>query len=203
MAPMSTDMTPLVLSDPAARNLSVAAFVVVFGADALLARRSAKSDDSIQDRGTALAIYALQLIAVSLGLFFALSYPATAIPGNRWVPLVAGLVLMVAGMAFRVWAILTLGSLFTRQVMVRRGHRVVMHGPYRWLRHPSYSGGLLALVGLGLTFGNWLSAAVLLVLPLAAYLWRIRVEEEVLRSSLGRQYVEFARTRRRLVPWLW
>jgi protein-S-isoprenylcysteine O-methyltransferase len=196
-------MTPLVLSDPAARNLSVAAFVVVFGADALLARRSAMSGDSIQDRGTALAIYALQLIAVSLGLFFALSFPSTAIPGNRWIPVVAGLVLMVIGMAFRVWAILTLGPLFTRQVMVRRAHRVVTGGPYRWLRHPSYSGGLLALFGLGLTFGNWLSALVLLILPLAAYLWRIRVEEEVLGSSLGPEYVEFTRTRRRLVPWLW
>lgn len=196
-------MTPLVLSDPAARNLSVAAFVVVFGADALLARRSAMSGDSIQDRGTALAIYGLQLIAVSLGLFFALTFPTTAIPGNRWIPVVTGLVLMVIGMAFRVWAIVTLGPLFTRQVMVRRGHQVVVDGPYRWLRHPSYSGGLLALFGLGLTLGNWLSAAVLLILPLAAYLWRIRVEEEVLRSSLGQQYVEFARTRRRLVPWLW
>jgi protein-S-isoprenylcysteine O-methyltransferase Ste14 len=196
-------MTPLVLSDPAARNLSVAAFVVVFGADALLARRSAMSGDSIQDRGTALAIYALQLIAVSLGLFFALSFPSTAIPGNRWIPVVAGLVLMVIGMAFRVWAILTLGPLFTRQVMVRRAHRVVTGGPYRWLRHPSYSGGLLALFGLGLTFGNWLSALVLLILPLAAYLWRIRVEEEVLGSSLGPEYVEFTRTRRRLVPWHW
>ena len=200
---MSPAMTPLVLSDPVARNLSVAGFVLVFGADALLARRAARSGDSIQDRGTALAIYALQLIAVSLGVFFALSYPATAIPGNRWIPLLAGLALMVVGMAFRVWAILTLGPLFTRQVMVRRDHRVVVDGPYRWLRHPSYSGGLLALFGLGLTLGNWLAAAVLLILPLAAYLWRIRVEEEVLRASLGRQYVEFARTRRRLVPWLW
>jgi protein-S-isoprenylcysteine O-methyltransferase Ste14 len=87
--------------------------------------------------------------------------------------------------------------------MVRRAHRVVTGGPYRWLRHPSYSGGLLALFGLGLTFGNWLSALVLLILPLAAYLWRIRVEEEVLGSSLGPEYVEFTRTRRRLVPWLW
>ena len=79
---MSPDMTLLVLSDPVARNLSVAGFVLVFGADALLARRAARSGDSIQDRGTALAIYALQLIAVSLGVFFALSYPATAISGN-------------------------------------------------------------------------------------------------------------------------
>ena len=90
-----------------------------------------------------------------------------------------------------------------KRVLVRRGHRVVADGPYRWLRHPSYSGALLTFLGLGVLLGNWLSVAVLLLLPLAAYAWRMRVEEAVLEAGLGSEYAAYARGRPRLIPWLW
>src|SRR5207247_7391756 len=124
-------------------NLTLAVCVLVFGADALVGQRARRGDDRVEDRGTVIAIYTLQLAALALAVLFAYRAPATAVPGDPWIPVIVGVVLMVGGMAFRVSAILTLGPLFTRQVMVRRGHRVVADGPYRWLRHPSSSGALL------------------------------------------------------------
>jgi hypothetical protein len=73
-------------------------------------------------------------------------------------------------------------------------------GPYRWVRHPSYTGTLVISTGVGLTLENWLSLAIMLLLPLAAMLRRISVEETALTEVLGQPYQ--ARTKR-LVPGLW
>ena len=88
-------------------------------------------------------------------------------------------------------------------VTVPSDQHVVDRGPYRWVRHPSYSGLLLTLVGLGAALGNWLSLIALAVLPTAGLVVRIRVEEAALLAALGAPYREYARHRRRLVPGLW
>lgn len=75
--------------------------------------------------------------------------------------------------------------------------------PYRLLRHPSYSGLLLILLGLGLMLGTWLGLAALIVLPLIGMLIRIRVEESVLTGALGQEYVSYAAETKRLIPGAW
>ena len=62
---------------------------------------------------------------------------------------------------------------------------VVSDGPYRWVRHPSYTGALLIFSGLGMALANALSLLALVVLPGAAYLYRIRTEEAELGAVLG------------------
>jgi protein-S-isoprenylcysteine O-methyltransferase Ste14 len=79
----------------------------------------------------------------------------------------------------------------------------VQRGPYRLIRHPSYTGGLLALVGAGLTRDNWLSLAALTLLPLAGVLVRIRYEEARLRDAFGADYRRYASRTARLVPGVW
>ena len=115
----------------------------------------------------------------------------------------AGVILMWAGLALRIWAVWVLGGAFRTTVEVHAGQRVVDRGPYRWVRHPSYSGLLLIAAGLGLATGNWLSLALLLVLPLLALLRRIQVEETVLVSALGPPYVDYRKRTKRLIPGLW
>ena len=86
------------------------------------------------------------------------------------------LLLLAGGLAIRWTAILTLGSFFNTSVAIREDHRLIRTGLFRLVRHPSYSGLLLVFLGLGLSFGNWLSVAVIVVPFLAALLFRIQVE---------------------------
>jgi protein-S-isoprenylcysteine O-methyltransferase Ste14 len=80
---------------------------------------------------------------------------------------------------------------------------VIRSGPYRLLRHPSYTGILLALLGIGLALGTWLGLLAVIVLPLIGVLIRIRVEESVLIDALGQEYVSYAAETRRLIPGVW
>lgn len=120
-----------------------------------------------------------------------------------WPLFAAGLVLMVAGFGVRQWSILTLGRFFTIDVRVAQDQTVVDRGPYRWVRHPSYTGLVLFFVGVGLALGNWASLLVLAVLPTLGLLARIRSEERVLVASLGEDYRRYAAGRRRLFPGVW
>jgi protein-S-isoprenylcysteine O-methyltransferase Ste14 len=99
--------------------------------------------------------------------------------------------------------VLTLGRFFKVTVSIQEGHRVVSSGPYRLLRHPSYTGLLAILLGLGLMLGTWLGLAALIVLPLVGTLIRIRVEEAVLLDALGDEYASYAAATKRLVPGVW
>jgi len=115
-----------------------------------------------------------------------------------------GLLLMASGAAFRWYAIGTLGEAFTRTVMVRTDQEVVAVGPYRWIRHPSYAGGLVTFVGIGLALCNAAAVVPTVVATAAGYAYRIRVEEHALREALGARYEAYAeRTPDRLIPFLW
>ena len=114
----------------------------------------------------------------------------------------AGVVLMWAGMALRLWAVLVLGRFFRVTVTVQDEHRLVQDGPYRILRHPGYSGGLLTMVGIGLAMGNWLSLLAIMLVLLPAYGYRIRVEEQALKGRFGEGYDRYAASRWRLIPFL-
>jgi protein-S-isoprenylcysteine O-methyltransferase Ste14 len=112
-------------------------------------------------------------------------------------------VLILAGLALRWWAILTLRHAFTVDVAVTSNQRVVEGGPYAFVRHPSYTGILLSFVGLGLLLRHWTSVVALLV-PIAwALHYRIGIEERALVAGLGEAYVDFMRRRRRLVPFVY
>jgi protein-S-isoprenylcysteine O-methyltransferase Ste14 len=110
------------------------------------------------------------------------------------------LAIMTAGLVIRWTAILTLGSFFNTRVAIHQDHRLIRTGLYRLVRHPSYSGLLLVFLGLGLSLGNWLSVAVVVIPFFAVLLYRIRVEESSLVEALGQDYVEYCKTTKRLLP---
>ena len=111
-----------------------------------------------------------------------------------------GCIVGLAGVSVRWWAIRTLGARFTRDLQVAVDHEISVDGPYRHVRHPSYTGAILMFAGVGVGLGNVLSLAVCLVLPAIGYLERIPREEELLRRELGEPYADYARRTRRLVP---
>ena len=159
--------------------------------------------DRSQDRGT----YAWSLGAVLVGLAVCLLLDAV-VPGvveeDRQTPfLLGGAALVVGGIAFRLWAIRTLGRFFTFQVTTASDQRVVTDGPYRWLCHPSYTGLLVGCLGAGVASANIASLIAVLAIPLYGLVRRIRVEEAALIDALGDPYRQFVATRKRLVPGIW
>jgi protein-S-isoprenylcysteine O-methyltransferase Ste14 len=107
---------------------------------------------------------------------------------------------MVAGLAIRWTAILSLGASFSTNVAIHSRHTLRTNGLYRWMRHPSYTGMLLIFAAVGLYQRNWISLAILLIFPTAALIYRIHVEELALTEAFGSQYVDYSKSTRRLLP---
>ena len=183
---------------------NIGATVLVFGplVGSVLAENRRFSGDigrRYRDR-TYWQLQAWQLAGLIAAVLFAKEVPGATLPGSQWLWVVLGCAVGLTGVALRWWAIRTLGKQFTRNLQIAEDHRLVVEGPYRRIRHPSYSGAILMLAGVGLGLGNALSLAACLVLPAIGYLQRIPREEALLRTELGEPYVEYARRTRRLVP---
>jgi protein-S-isoprenylcysteine O-methyltransferase Ste14 len=128
--------------------------------------------------------------------------PGAVIGGGGWV-FALGAVIGWLGLLLRWWSFVSLGKYFTVVVQTSDDQPVVQRGPYRVLRHPSYTGLLLAFVGGGLMLGNWVSTVGAVGLVLVALIYRIRIEERALSTALGDRYREFAASRARLIPYVW
>jgi len=192
-------MNPLAIHPGTAHQL-LQAFLIGWAAIEIMLRLR-----NLGGRTTLDWTFGLVVAAVGAGvnLGFRAADVHTAVLGGGWVPVAIGLSVLAAGVTLRTWAILTLGRLFKFVVVIQEDHRVVAAGPYRLLRHPSYTGALVSFLGVGIALDNWLSMLALVVLPLAAILVRIRVEEAELGTALGQDYRSYASRTRRLVPGLW
>jgi protein-S-isoprenylcysteine O-methyltransferase Ste14 len=150
------------------------------------------------------------VLAVAAGIGGGIAVLAISRSSGGWVPIRPraaafwiGEALCVAGIGVRGWAIWTLGALFTPIVRTIPDQPVVVSGPYRFVRHPSYTGLLLFLAGVGFVLGDWVGLAAVVLGSTAGLLYRIRVEEAALIAAIGEPYRAFAASRRRLVPGVW
>ena len=185
-----------------ARTVLVAsAFAFAVAEVSVRLRKSRASGSPRMDRGSILAVVAGITTGGIVAGWFSATAPGWEIPGS-WPVFVVGVLLIWCGIALRQWAVLTLGRFFTVVVSVSEDQHVVDRGPFRWILHPSYTGLLMSLAGVGLVIGNWLSLASLIVLPAIGLAFRIRVEEAVLMSSLD-GYREYAKGKARLIPGVW
>jgi protein-S-isoprenylcysteine O-methyltransferase len=114
-----------------------------------------------------------------------------------------GVLLMICGIVVRWSGIWTLRRFFSANVAVQSDHRLVIAGPYRWVRHPGYFGGWLMFVGLALALANWVALVVLAVLTVPAFLYRIMVEEQALRGAFPGEYAAYAGRVRKFIPFMW
>ena len=112
-----------------------------------------------------------------------------------------GIALVTAGLAFSVWARVVLGGNWSASVTLKEEHEIVRAGPYRLIRHPIYSGLIVALAGSALARGEW-RGLVALVIATAA-LWRkLRIEEQWLTSEFGTRYADYRRQTWALIPYI-
>jgi protein-S-isoprenylcysteine O-methyltransferase Ste14 len=155
-----------------------------------------------QDHGSQLVLLCLVVAGFFLSTVPALQVPGTAITGARELLFWVGILLIYAGMAFRFYAIHVLGRFFTTTVAVAPEQSVIESGPYRLIRHPSYTGLLILFFGYGLCLTNWLSLLVLIGCALIGLGYRIHVEERVLQAQLGQPYQDYMRRTKRLIPFV-
>ncbi|HYM51460.1 MAG TPA: isoprenylcysteine carboxylmethyltransferase family protein [Candidatus Limnocylindrales bacterium] len=154
-----------------------------------------------RDRGSQTVVIASVWAGVAGGIALAALAPAAEIRPGKDAIFVAGLTLMAIGIVLRWYAIAVLGRSFTVTVGTSAEQQVVERGPYRYVRHPSYTGSLLTIAGILLCCLNLLSLLAFLF-PLAGYAYRIRVEERALQDGLGEPYRAYMRRTSRLIPFL-
>lgn len=114
----------------------------------------------------------------------------------------SGLALMIAGLLFRGYAIRLLGRYFVPEVVIQPGQRVVQAGIYGYIRHPSYTGTFITVLGYGLALTNWLSLLIMLAIAGAIYNVRMNIEEAALIEAFGEQYRAYMRRTRRIIPFI-
>jgi len=158
---------------------------------------------SPSDRGTKQVLILAMVVGVFVAALIAKDWPGLRAGANTWLTLGIGVGIVWLGVGLRVWAVWALGRFFRREVTIFADQTVVEDGPYRWVRHPAYTGDLLIAFGFSLAWGSWVGAAVALAVAVAGHVPRIRVEEAALRGALGESYERYARRTARLVPGLW
>jgi protein-S-isoprenylcysteine O-methyltransferase Ste14 len=126
-------------------------------------------------------------------------FPGGKTPTVFW----SGIVIILLGFALRVWAVTTLGASFRTTVEINVNQEVIKSGPYKLIRHPSYTGLLMFCLGYGIAVQNWLSLLVAVVLPLSALIYRMQVEEKALVTSLGSDYEAYRCQTKKIIPWIW
>ena len=165
-------------------------------------RRSRSRTGTKQDRSTLRVLWVVIMASVAAGIYVTTHSPMAALPHGQMFA-IAGVLLFVAGLFLRWWAIITLGRFFTVDVTIEKDHDLVERGPFRVVRHPSYTGVLLAFVGFALTLRNWAALLIILVPIFAAFIHRMNVEEDALSRALGPRYADYMRRTKRLVPFVY
>lgn len=154
----------------------------------------------VQDRGSLVILIGLQWVGIALNFSLPWLFPSATILLHRTVVFLFGIIFIVLGVTLRWFAIWKLGSYFTRDVAVSSDQEVVQSGPYRFIRHPAYSGTFLTMLGLGLAMTNWASLIALLLCVLLGHFYRVRIEEDALIHNIGQPYIEYMQHTKRFIP---
>jgi protein-S-isoprenylcysteine O-methyltransferase Ste14 len=168
----------------------------------LLVTRTRAGGGAISDRGSLRVLWITIMVSITLGMWLGAVYAPTRIHNAPWlVPIAIGL--LAIGLVIRWTAIYTLGKSFSANVAIHATQTLNRSGIFRFARHPSYTGMVLIFIAMGLSTDNWLGLAIIVLPPIAALLYRIHVEELALTSAFGSDYIDYSRSTKRLIPFLY
>ncbi len=148
------------------------------------------------DRGSYIIISIAIFSAVWFSIYLRMKNIGTLTGLFQWL----GLFIMVAGCVFRQWALIHLGRFFSRTVQIESGHKVITTGPYRWIRHPAYTGMIVVYIGAIMALGTWLGTLITFTIVTGSLMYRIHVEEQALTSALGDEYRKYIKQTWQLFP---
>ena len=146
-------------------------------------------------------------LPLAIGVYL-LAAPHVPVAGlnDRFAPLALwpvrlGAALTLAGVALAIWARMLLAGNWSSDFTLKRDHELIVAGPYRWVRHPIYTGILLAMVGTALAVGEW-RAALAVVFAIAAFWRKLTIEEAGMRRQFGEAYADYAARVPALIPFV-
>ena len=147
----------------------------------------------------------LILIASSVSVFSSVIEWAYFTPDKSQINSVTviGFIFLLIGICFRVWSINVLGKNFTATVKITREHELIKTGPYKLIRHPSYLGAFVAIIGCPVFLNNTYTIFISCIAMIIAYYFRINVEEKTLSNHFGKYYEDYKKDTYRLLPLIW
>jgi protein-S-isoprenylcysteine O-methyltransferase Ste14 len=164
-------------------------------------QKSVKQNKATDSGSLQVILFGMQvgiLLAFATAFVPWLMFPRAAIVPALW----SGIAVLIAGSLLRRHCWRVLGQYFTGDVQVQNDQPVIMRGAYKWVRHPSYTGGILMLTGIGIALANWASLAILVATAIAVYSYRVHAEERALVQTLGDPYVAYMKTHERFIPFV-
>ncbi|GEO12284.1 methyltransferase family protein [Segetibacter aerophilus] len=150
----------------------------------------------------------------SVILILVMSVSSTIIPVVDWayfsnpyhaeIPAtVVGFIILWFGVVLRNYSIRILGKHFTPTIQLQQDHTLITKGPYNFIRHPSYLGALLAIVGIAIFLNSIIGTVAACIAMMIAYVVRIDAEEKALKGLFGNTYLEYQKRTKKLIPFLW
>ena len=163
--------------------------------------RSKNTDKQNADKHSLLLIWITIIVSISVAVYISAKYylPIYLNPSCQYI----GIAIILAGIILRFIAVVSLGKLFTVDVTIRQNHQLKKNGLYKYLRHPSYFASFLSFVGFGISSNNWISLLLVVFAILVVFIIRIRIEEKVLISHFGSEYIEYKKITKRLIPFIY
>jgi len=182
------------------RFLAIAVLMLWIFIDGFVVFRYKTGEAENRDRFSLKIVMTGNLLALWTGIGLAFSPYGTlySIPMQ-----LLGLSLMLFGIILRSTAIAQLGRFHSPNVAIHADHRLIETGLYRYVRHPSYLGGLIAFLGFSFALANWLSILVMMTILPCVYLYRIHEEDNALLLAFGDSYRSYCQRTKRLIPWLY
>lgn len=177
-------------------------FLFAYAPEFAIVSRSKPAKSEKTDRGS-LQVILLAGMVGSIVAFLIAPIPAFMIVRGQKIWFAVGLLTLLFGSLLRRHCWRMLGQYFTGDVKAATDQPVIERGAYRWVRHPSYTGGILMYLGTGIALTNWLSAAIIAASGAAAYVYRVHVEEQALQVHLGERYQEYMQRTKRFVPFVY
>jgi len=113
-----------------------------------------------------------------------------------------GLAFTALGLAFSVWARFSIGTNWSARIEMKQGHQLIRRGPYAIVRHPIYSGFMMATLGTAIAFAEW-SGLVAFALIVMAWGYKARLEESAMIEQFGSEYEQYRGKVKGLVPFVW
>jgi protein-S-isoprenylcysteine O-methyltransferase Ste14 len=166
----------------------------------LVLLRTRTGGGDVRDRGSLRILWLVIVVSLVVGISYGEMHTHTMFGGAHWLR-PASIVLLIIALAIRWTAIVTLGRAFSVNVAIRDQQQLQTGGIFSVVRHPSYTGLVLVFFAAALHTRNWIAFAITFVPPTLALLYRISVEEKVLRQAFGSEYSAYAqRTRFRILP---